>query len=78
MSSTATAVIASCGRSLFDWRNEINKYSVCQCRANWVYIRSVVAQSDAEAAKYKDIINKNTGNRDVHIISCGHVWYGVK
>ena len=74
----SAAVIASCNRSLADWRNEINKYSLCHCRENWAHIRSVVAESDDQAKKYKDIINKNTGNRDVHIISCGHVWYGVK
>ena len=75
---SAAAVVASCDRSLIDWRNEINKYSLCHCRENWSHIRSVVAESDDEAKKYKDIINKITGNRDVHIISCGHVWYSVK
>jgi hypothetical protein len=77
-SSTSELVIASCYRSLTDWRNHINKYALCRCRDNWEYIKNIVADSDDEAKKYKDIINKITGNRDVHIISCGHVWYGVK
>ena len=77
-SSTSELVIASCDHSLTDWRNHINKYALCRCRDNWEYIKNIVADSDDEAKKYKDIINKITDNRDVHIISCGHVWYGVK
>ena len=79
MASTASEqVIASCDRSLSDWRNDINKYSLCHCRENWKHIKQIATESDTEAERYKRIINKVTGNRDIHIINCGHVWYGVK
>jgi hypothetical protein len=78
MSSTKQRVIISCERSLADWRNNINKYALCRCRDNWEYIKNIVAYSDEEAEKYKRVINTATGERDIHIVRCGHVWYGVK
>jgi hypothetical protein len=77
-SLTSELVVASCDRSLSDWRNSINQYSPCQCRENWQHIKQIATGSDEEAEKYKHVINKATGNREIHIISCGHVWYGVK
>jgi hypothetical protein len=74
----SSLVIASCDLSLRDWRNKINMYIACGCREKWEYIKQVVSESEEEAEKYKHVINKATGNRDIHIISCGHVWYGVK
>jgi hypothetical protein len=76
--STKQHIIESCDRSIADWRNDINKYAVCRCRESWEYIKSIVADSDEAAEEYKRIINNVTGNRDIHIIKCGHVWYGVK
>jgi hypothetical protein len=78
MSSTKQKVIESCDRSLSDWRNGINQYSLCHCRDNWHHIKQIATESDEEAEKYKQFINHTTGNRAIHIIRCGHVWYGVK
>jgi len=77
-SRTADHVIISCDRSLTDWRNGINKYSLCHCRENWEHIKQIAIESDEEAERCKQVINKCTGNREIHIINCGHVWYGVK
>ena len=76
--SSSESVIRSCELSQVDWRNSINKYSTCGCREKWENIKRLVSESDAESDRYKQIINKATGNRDIHIIRCGHVWYGVK
>lgn len=73
---TTQQVIASCNLSLTDWRNSINQYSACGCREKWQQIKSDVSDDNAE--KYRQFINRTTGNRDIHIIRCGHVWYGVK
>lgn len=75
---TTQQVIASCDRSLADWRNNINQFAACGCREKWQEIKQIVDESSETAEKYKEIINKLTGNRDIHIIRCGHVWYGVK
>jgi hypothetical protein len=77
-STTLEQVISSCDRSLSDWRNSINKYSLCQCRESWHHMKQTASESDEEAERYKQFINKCTGNREIHIINCGHVWYGVK
>ena len=73
---TSHQVIASCDRSLVDWRNNLNQYTSCGCREKWQQIKRDVCDDDSE--KYKQLINRTTGNRDIHIIRCGHVWYGVK
>lgn len=74
--STVADVILSCDRSLYDWRNKINKYSACGCREKWQEIKSTVCASDVD--KHKQFINNTTGAREIHIVRCGHVWYGVK
>lgn len=71
-------VIESCERSLADWRNNLNKYRVCGCHKNWENIKMTVSERNEEADRYKRIINTITGNRHIHIIRCGHVWYGVE
>jgi hypothetical protein len=77
--STKQHVIDSCNRSMADWRNNINMYAECGCREKWQQIKDEVSQTCEEGAvKYKQIINKTIGGRDIHIIKCGHVWYSVK
>jgi hypothetical protein len=71
-------VIESCNRSLADWRNNINKYRICGCHTTWENIKRTVLERNEESDRYKRIINSITGNREIHIIKCGHVWYGVK
>jgi hypothetical protein len=73
---TIANIVLSCDLSLFDWRNTINKYDVCGCRQKWLRIKSNVNVSNAES--HKLFINSTTGNRAIHIIQCGHVWFGVK
>lgn len=69
-------VIESCNKSLNDWRNHINQYDRCGCREKWTNIKTNV--NEENAIDYKQFINKTVGHREIHIINCGHVWYGVK